>query len=160
MAFTWCRAGAMVTQNAMIGCLVRWSRDQTFFKYYLYKYFGSTEIQYTVAYTTYLQNQSTAIFPTSLYTSIVLTCKISISPLGLTGHSSSTAHSPTNRTRSSREQRPGINIRHSDGIPSAVWDAIGDDKIGKMLCLAMNNYAGGEIFLAYEDQDGRTWSCK
>ena len=38
------------------------SRDQTFFMYYLYKYFGNTEIEYTTAYTTCLQNKSTAIF--------------------------------------------------------------------------------------------------
>ncbi|MCJ1286189.1 hypothetical protein MMC26_005534 [Xylographa opegraphella] len=44
------------------------------------------------------------------------------------------------------------------GIPDAVWDAIGDDKIGQIRCLAMNDHAGGEIFLVYEDANGQRWS--
>lgn len=44
------------------------------------------------------------------------------------------------------------------GIPDAVWNYIGDDKIQKMLCLAMND--SGERFFVYEDITGSCWSSK
>ncbi|KAL9001439.1 MAG: hypothetical protein Q9169_000014 [Polycauliona sp. 2 TL-2023] len=45
-------------------------------------------------------------------------------------------------------------------MPDAFWTAIGKEKIRKILCLAMSDYSEGEIFLVYEDTNGKLWTWK